>query len=139
MLIKNNTQGPISVVLPTKGADGKADQSAKCVVLVPGNNKLDQVDVKYVKAHPGLARMLEDGRLTITREESGNAEAAKKKDIAVELEGLNQDQAIKIIKETYNVELLESWSESESRAKPSKEIERQLKRLFDGTDDAEAS
>lgn len=132
MLMTWKGQGPLAVHDPRKSDNYKL---ATVIVCVPGINKLDDLVWHGTKTHPGLKdnkafkQYIDDGLIVVERERDGNQTESEKKGEAVELAGLTAPQAVKIVENTLNMELLESWASSETRPKVRRAVEKQLKAL----------
>lgn len=124
MLIDWKGQGPLAVHDPRKSSNYKL---ASVIVCTPGVNKLDDAVWKELEKNTVIAQLVKDGKLVITREADGDAETASKKAEAVELTGLKPDDCKRIVEMTWNVDLLRSWADNETRPKVRTAIEKQLK------------
>lgn len=133
MFVKYNKEGILSLPVP----------GGKTIILKPGvNAHIDDDDWEKVAKNPIVKQKIEDevivpmpSKLKSTKK----AEDKKKveEDIQNELEdGASQDlaeyavkDAIKLVQETFDVEVLKTWKYEEKRGKVTKAIEEQLDQI----------
>lgn len=131
MLIEWKGSGPLAIGDPRKSNY----KLAAVIVCTPGISKIeDEVwngskDKPGVKDNPEIKKMIEKGEIIVMRDKSADAETAAKKGEAVDLFGLKVDEAKSFVEKTMNMELLESWAETETRPKVRRAIEKQISEL----------
>lgn len=125
-------------------ATGIGDGSV--VQLVPGVNHVPVDQWDLIKNHPeikarqeldyidpeqGKVKMLVLVKPTVKIEGDEPLSESKKeeKEVAEGLSDLNVDDARKLVRETYNTQVLRDWAEDEARGTVLKQIEKQLEKI----------
>lgn len=124
MILKLNKQGPWSI------QTGHGDASV--VTLIPGTNKLEDSKWAIIKNVKDVKERLESGMLEIIQRpkvEGDEPTGDNGDEGAKSLGELNAPDAKKLVKETYNTELLREWAEEETRSGVSKIIAAQLEEI----------
>lgn len=133
VLIKSNKTNALSV------STGCA--SGEVVLLVPGQNEIPADKWARVSKHPDIVKMLKAtiidpkvGKVPVlevlaqgkgkTVDDSGNEEGGE-----TGLSSMNATNAVKLVKETFNTQVLKTWLEDESRVKVVAAIEKKLKEI----------
>lgn len=111
MLIKNTTPRLIGTILDEKK-----------VRLKPGNNDLRPEVWAKIKKFPAIAAMLENEELLEPKEKTPAAAPQ-----VTSLDGFSEKDALRMVKETVDRDLLEVWATGEKRRKVSSAIDTQLK------------
>lgn len=109
--------------------------------LVPGNNNIPEAKWEAaLKLYPKLRYLVEEGHIEtytktgavrdepLVENPAATGEAAKgEPPLEVEdLAALNQKKAVRLVKDTYDVDILTAWHETEKRAEVIKAIEGQF-------------
>jgi hypothetical protein len=146
MLVKWNGKNVWSI--------GKGMADGAVVQLVPGPNELEKADWEAIKDHPVVKARMEKDVIDMTRGkvkmlevvvakvETGSSDDNSGSDDNNEggstLSSLNATDAVKLIKETFNVELLRKWEEDETRKKPMAAIKAQFEAIEKSREEDEA-
>jgi hypothetical protein len=125
MLIEWKGLGPLCIGDPRKSNY----KMAAVIVCTPGVNKIEDEVWERVSKNPEMIKLLESDRVVVVRASDPDQKAAEKKGEAVELFGLSLNDAMRVVGQTLNFELLEQWAESETRPKVKRAIEKQLDKL----------
>jgi len=129
---------------------GTGSMDTSVIQFIPGPNEIKKELWDKIKNHPVIKERMEldvidekRGKVKMLEvimpkaddsDDSDNGDDQDSDDQdqgSTSISSLNATDAVSLIKETYNVELLRSWQESESRAKPTKAIESQFKKIED--------
>lgn len=81
---------------------GKYIRHAAGLMLIPGANQVESSDWKQFSSHPIMKKIIEKGEI-VAHEESESV-----KDLSV-------NDAVELVKDTFDPALLESWREKEKR------------------------
>lgn len=141
MLIESFAQGPVAlassfVADPKKGQNDP--RANKPQILIPGVNRVDNETWSELRKNPIIQRMMapdENGKIYL--KEVMEAPEKVIDGEAQDLSGLTAKDASAIVAKCLNKELLDAWSEQESRPKVRKAIDTQLKKLQPGSGEAE--
>lgn len=131
MLIEWKGSGPLAVGDPRKSNY----KLAAVIVCTPGINKIEDdvwngtKEKPGVKENPVMKKYIEEGSIVVMRDKATDAKSAQDKGEAVDLFGLKVEEARSFVQKTLNMELLESWAETETRPKVKRAIERQIQEL----------
>lgn len=78
---------------------GKYVRHAGGFLLVPGANDIEANDFKQFSSHPLIQKLIEIGEIVPRKN----------------IKDLNVDEAVKLIKDTFSLSLLEEWAAGEKR------------------------
>lgn len=122
MLIHNSEARIITVtgVVDKTNAAGAKIQEVVEVRLLPGLNEVPGKAFEAVKACPLLVHFLGEGLIKVLDQQGGKQ---------VQLKDLGEQEAIKMASISADVELLEKWSEQETRRKVKAAIDKQLSQI----------
>lgn len=95
----------------------------KNVILKPGINQVDSELWESMKSIAVIKSQIENGRLKVI------LDGDDANDVNETLNQLHYTQANKIIKSTFDIELLKKWQATETRAAVLKTIESQMKQI----------
>lgn len=98
---------------------GNYIRHAAGVKVIPGANTLNDDDFEKFTAHPLMQKLIEAGEIVVPEG------SLKTKSLA----GLNADDAIELVKDTFSVEYLEEFKKGETRKTVLSAIDEQLKTL----------
>ena len=98
---------------------GNFTRHAAGVKVIPGANTLSEDEFVQFTSHPLMQKLIKSGEIVVPEG------SLKTKSLA----GLNADDAIELVKDTFSVEYLEKFKEGESRKTVLSAIEEQLKSL----------
>lgn len=93
------------------------------VRLIPGTNSLNEVEAQTFKKaldHPLNKTLVQSGEIAFENDD---------------LSGFNTNKAIELVKDTYDLSLLEDWKESETRKTVLKGIEEQIESIKNPPED----
>jgi len=110
MLIKNNT--------PTVLGFGSKEKSGQVLVMKPGVNDVPGQFWEQVETHPTVKVWMDEGKLEVLTEDV-KVPADKV------LNGLKPADAVKVVKDTLDVELLDVWMKTEKRPAVVKALKKQ--------------
>lgn len=96
------------------------------LLLKPGLNEVDKVDVEAIKKHPTFKVMIEKGLIEIKETESEESGEVMTVEILVKL---SAKEANEVISRTIDQELLANWLKAEKRKAVKEKIEHQIKLL----------
>jgi len=120
-----NSRSEFVVLKDEKGnilKDVNGQNSLKEIVFIPGNNTISKKDWNYLKNLEIIKAQLEEG-------DKWFKIISDDEDELKSLDGINMPDAIKIVVQTFNRNLLELWRKSETRKKVVEVIEKQLEDL----------
>ena len=100
---------------------GKKD--GQFVMLKPGVNELDKSDWDEFKVHSVIVDLIKSGELEELEVQ------LKEEEKKTDLSKMNPSIASKLIKDTFDRDLLKSWLESEKRSPVVKSLKAQLEKL----------
>ena len=126
MLVEWRGAGPLAIGDPRLKSNYKM---ARVIVCVPGINRLDDDIWPEVKKNPEVQRLIRENQLKVVREKDEDKSIADKKGVAKELAGLEAEEAVRLVKMTYNMGLLEEWADAETRNKVRRACEAQIASL----------
>jgi hypothetical protein len=116
IIVHNNMKRPIAYSALLLGQGIGQPRLTVARQLIPGANQVDAEEFKQAtKKSPVWAKWLEDKAVEV-REGGSFAD-------------LSEKDAVAVVKDTLNVELLNSWAEDEGRAPVKKAIKNQLREL----------
>jgi hypothetical protein len=120
VVVKNNMKRPIAYSAIVSGKEKGQPRVQVARVLFPGSNQVDADEFKdSTKKSATWAKWINDGEVEVTEPGDGVNAIAH----------LKPSEAIAIVKETLNPDLLESWAAEETRADVKKAIAKQQKEL----------
>lgn len=103
----------------------------------PGWNEFPSNIWKMYEKHPEIVKMLEDKKIELLNEKTTVQKGKKKvtvhlgmNDEPIELKDFSEQVAIKIVKETYNRDMLQRWEDEENRHKVKRALVEQIKPLL---------
>jgi len=120
MILVENTSANVTGVSNLQIKNG---YQPKNVILRPGVNQIDNELWESMKSISVIKSMLENGNLKVILD-GDDAEKASES-----LNQLHYTQANKIIKATWDIDLLKKWQSNETRAAVLKTIETQIKQI----------
>lgn len=97
----------------------------RSVSIRPGRNEYDQATLDWLKAQAGFERLLDSGAFVVV---SAPAEQADAPEVTSTTE-LNTDDAIALVNEIDDVELLMAWDEADKRKTVSAAISKRIDQL----------
>lgn len=103
---------------------GKYVRHVGGVMLIPGGNDVTENELERIQAHKLARFLIEKGELVVP-------EQGKAKDIT----NLNATEAIELVKDTFNIQLLKDWEEKEQRKTVLKAIEDQVSGILNPKED----
>lgn len=114
--------------------------------LRPGWNEFPSHIWEQNKDHPGIKRMIDEGKIEIMSEKIQVKEGKKlvtkiigQTDEEVSLKHFTETRAIAIVKGTLNRDILERWLDEETRHKVKRALKKQVEPLINKTSDDEDS
>ena len=105
--------------LLTVGLTTSNTHALKDVTFVPGVNEISDADWEACLKNSLLAGMVKEGHLEVVKSVKGENS----------LKGMNEEQAMAMIRKTYAVEPLKKWLHLETRQRLTREIAAKLKTL----------
>jgi len=118
MLIKLNTAGCLGYQSLT---------NSKTMILKPGINEMSDKDWAKMKDHQKFKKMLEDGDMEVVKKDNEKSKSGG--EVASNLAEMKASDATKVVEQTLDKELLESWLEGEERVTVQRALDKQLKKL----------
>lgn len=134
--------------MPHVWSIGTGRKDSSVVQFIPGTNQKELSEIKCVIDHPEvqarmkaeiydkkLNKMVKKLEIIMPKEDEESEGEVNGENVDETLSGsngladLNGDDAVKLIKETYNLPLLREWAEDEARKKPSVAIAKQIEKI----------
>lgn len=123
MLIKYNKENILSFPV--------GNEPSGTLKIQPGMNEFPSDVFKAVEKHPIVSFLVESGVIEFPtfkaeKKEKGKEKIIGKKDEEIDLSELSVKDANTLVRETFNLEMLDRWDVAETRIKVKKVIEKQL-------------
>lgn len=101
------------------------------VCLVPGVNRISKEDWEEFSKHPDIKEMIsnEDGKIQVVKEAKEIPPENKDEDVHPDLAKMSVKEAVKVVEQCLNKELLNEWKSHEGRKAVLNVIEKQLDKL----------
>lgn len=105
--------------------------NGEVICLVPGVNKIQTADWPEFSGHPDIKKMIdsEDGEIQQVKEAKVIPEENKDEDVHPDLAKMSAKEAVKVVEQCLNKELLTEWKQMEGRKQVMVAIEKQLDKL----------
>ena len=132
MLVRYDKENIWGIGIPIGGKKtrtGNTPLGSRLVTLTPGVNRIEDGDWSRIKDHPKVLYALEEGYLEVVTEKQGEAEKTDEGLSSPDLAGMLVKDAVGIIKDCLNLDLLEKWRGEDSRVGVQKAVADQLKKL----------
>lgn len=127
MLVKWNGLGCWAIGDPT-------NKTGKVIVCLPGVNTIPDNIWEIIAKNPAVQAKMKpnaEGKILVEvlAEKTPDAKAAEKAGEAVDLSGMKPAEAVTIVNQCLNKELLEQWMDQDARPKVQRAILKQLEHL----------